>query len=255
MHESYLNRSDSTRRRRMAAFVLTVLAHVLIVWVLLHLTPSLTSRVLERTLSTFQVTAPPPPPQVAQAITEKPTPKRTGGSEARGKAPTPAAPAPPAVKAPVSPLGLLPGGMTLFEAADIGKLPQHPEDRETGGNGDGAGKGRGGAAVYGPGEGPGGEQLYDVDWVKRPTDAELSPFLPANVPAGSWAIIACRMVENYRVENCRALSESPIGSGIARGLRLASWQFRVFPPRVGTKKIIGGWVRIRMDFTQGAAKR
>ena len=254
MQESYLNRSDSARRRRVTAFALTVLAHILIVYVLLHLAPRLTPRALERTLSTFQVTPPPPPPPVAQAITEKPTPKTTGGSQARAKDPVPKAPAPPAAQAPVSPLGLLPGGMALFDAADIGKLPQHPEDRETGGAGDGAGKGKDSASVYGPGEGPGGERLYDVDWVRQPTDAELSPFLPATVPPGSWAIIACRMVENYRVENCRSLAESPPGSGIARGLRLASWQFRVFPPRVGSKKIIGGWVRIRMDFTK-AAKR
>jgi hypothetical protein len=252
MHESYLNRSDSTRRRRSAAFVLTVLAHILIIWVLLNLSPSLTPRILERTLSTFQVAPPPPPPQLAQAITEKPTPKKTGGSQARAKDPVPKAPAPPAAQAPVSPFGLLPGGAALFDAADIGKLPQHPEDRETGGSGDGAGKGKDSASVYGPGEGPGGERLYDVDWVKRPTDAELSPFLPASVPPGSWAIIACRMVEGYRVENCRSLGESPPGSGLARGMRLASWQFRVFPPRVGTKKIIGGWVRIRMDFTKSA---
>ncbi|MEG3165803.1 hypothetical protein U1701_14495 [Sphingomonas sp. PB2P19] len=253
MHESYLNRSDSTRRRRIVAFALTVLAHILIILVLLNLPPSLTPRVIERTLSTFSVT-PPPPPKVAQAITDKPTPKKTGGSQASAKNPVPKAPASPAAQAPVALTGLLPGGMELFNAADIGKLPQHPEDRETGGAGDGAGKGKDSGSVYGPGEGPGGERLYDVDWVKRPTDAELSPFLPATVPPGSWAIIACRMVENYRVENCRSLGESPPGAGLARGLRLASWQFRVFPPRVGAKKIIGGWVRIRMDFTRSAAR-
>jgi protein TonB len=254
MRESYLSRSDSTRRRRTGALALTLLAHVLIILVLLNLSPSLTPRVIERTLSTFQVTPPPPPPSLAQAITETPTPKTTGGSQARAKNPVPKAPAPPAAQAPVALTGLLPGGMELFDAADIGKLPQHPEDRETGGAGEGAGKGKNSASVYGPGEGPGGERLYDVDWVKRPTDAELSPFLPATVPPGSWAIIACRMVENYRVENCRSLGESPPGSGLSRGLRLASWQFRVFPPRVGSKKIIGGWVRIRMDFTRSAAR-
>jgi hypothetical protein len=155
MHESYLNRSDSARRRRVTAFALTLLAHVLIVYVLLHLAPRLTPQSIERTLNTFQVAPPPPPREPPQSIAEKPTLKKTGGSQARAKNPEPKAPAPPAAQAPVSPLGLLPGGMALFDAADIGKLPQHPEDRETGGAGDGAGKGKDSASVYGPGEGPG----------------------------------------------------------------------------------------------------
>ncbi len=244
MHESYLNRSDSTRRRHIAAFALTVLAHILIIWVLLNLAPSLTPRLLDRTLSTFQVTPPPPPPQ---SITEKPTPEKNGGSPARAKDPAPTPPAAPAPPTPASPLGLLPGGMALFDAADISKLPQHPEDREIASKDD-ARTDKDSAAVYGPGEGPGGERVFKADWAKRPTDAEMAPYLPADVPRGSWAVLVCRMVADNRVENCRAAGESPVGSGLARGLRLASWQFRVLPPRIGSKKVIGGLVEITLRF-------
>jgi protein TonB len=243
MHESYLNQSDSARRRRMAAIALTLLAHVLIIWVLLNLSPSLTPRLLDRTLSTFQVTPPPPP----RSIAEKPIPEKTGESSARAKNPAPMPPAPPAPRTPVSPLGLLPGGMALFDAADISKLPQHPEDRETASK-DNSNKDQDSAAVYGPGEGPGGERVYKADWAKLPTNAELAPYLPADVPRGSWAVLVCRMVADNRVENCRAAGESPVGSGLARGSRLASWQFRILPPRVGSKKVIGGLVEITLHF-------
>ena len=104
--------------------------------------------------------------------------------------------------------------------------------------------------MMGPGEGPGGEQIYRVAWYREPTDAQMRPYLSAakSVPGGAWAEIACRMIEDYHVENCRPLSESPRGSGLAKALRLASWQFLVRPPRIGNKVLIGSWVRIRFDF-------
>ena len=104
--------------------------------------------------------------------------------------------------------------------------------------------------MMGPGEGPGGLQLYPVAWYREPYDSELRPYLSQakQVPPGAWAEIACRMIEHYHVENCRPLGESPRGSGLAKALRLAAWQFLVKPPREGNKVLIGSWVRIRFDF-------
>ncbi len=130
-----------------------------------------------------------------------------------------------------------------FAATDISRLPRHDADSgETGGQNSGS--------TYGPGEGPGGAQLFNAAWYREPTRAELAGFLPERVEAGSWATIACRTAENFHVEDCQELDESPPGSGLARALRRAAWQFLVRPPRVNGVAKIGAWVRIREDFTR-----
>lgn len=142
----------------------------------------------------------------------------------------------------------IPGIMPMdLAATDIGRLANHkaPGPAATGADS---------AAPYGPGDGPQGVPLFRAEWHREPADAELRPYLPAGAPPGAWAEIACRTIENFRVENCQELGESPRGSGLARGLRQAAWQFLVRPPMRGGEPLIGSWVRIHFDFGRARAQ-
>ena len=115
--------------------------------------------------------------------------------------------------------------------------------------GDAAG-GQASGGGEGAGDGPDGAHLYRADWYRKPTDAELAPYLTRGTPPGAWGEIACRTIDRYHVEDCRELGESPPGSGLSRALRQAGWQFLVRPPRVDGKAQIGTWVRIHFSFTR-----
>lgn len=128
-----------------------------------------------------------------------------------------------------------------FLASDIGRMKPSGLAR-SGAADDGLGE------VQGPGEGPGGAILYRAQWHHEPSDAELGGYLPPNGPASGWGEIACQTVPDYRVENCQILGESPRGSGFARAVQQAAWQFQVVPPRVNGKPQLGAWVRIRIDY-------
>ena len=127
-----------------------------------------------------------------------------------------------------------------FAAADISKL----------GSAGGKAKGSGGASSAQVGVGPGGATLYKAEWYREPTDAELGGYLPKrSIEPGSWAEVACKTIADNRVENCQALGESPPGSGLARAIRLAGWQFRIRPPRIDGKPQVGTWVMVHIEFT------
>ncbi|MDE2403773.1 MAG: hypothetical protein KGM17_03525 [Sphingomonadales bacterium] len=145
-----------------------------------------------------------------------------------------------------SPLVLIPFSHSEMAAADIGRMaPPAPAGGSDAGNS---------ASAYGPGEGPGGARLYNAEWVREPSDAEMRGYMPAQGTApGSWAVIACKTVEHFRVDNCQQLDESPPGSGLSRALRQAAWQFLVRPPRIDGKPVVGAWVRIRFDFGRAHA--
>ena len=157
-------------------------------------------------------------------------------------------PQPDPVPPKVPPLALIPLSHAEFAAADISKLPSHRND-----NADNNASGSA-AATYGPGDGPGGAHLFNAEWYHEPPRAALASYLPTGAPPGSWAMIACRTVEHYHVEDCQELDESPPGSGLSRALRQAAWQFLVRPPRINGQPLIGAWVRIRFDFTRKGEK-
>lgn len=97
------------------------------------------------------------------------------------------------------------------------------------------------------GRAPNGEILYAAEWARKPTNTELSGYLPPNAPDG-WGLIACRTVAGNRVEDCIELGQSPRGSRLASAVRNAAWQFRVRPPRKNGQPLIGSWVQIRIDY-------
>lgn len=237
---------STSGRRRIGGVALALVIELLVALVILQLGTGVFTPRRERPLKTFDVLPDSP------AAQKTPSPRKRAASRQRvqaSAAPSPPPPvAPPPVVPPVKPkyIQLNPED---YASSDIGRIPSQK------GDGEGDEHGKDSAAAYGPGEGPGGATLYNVEWYREPSDAELKPYLRDYAKAGEgWAIIACRTAPDYRVENCRSLEESPPGSGLSRALRLAAWQFRVRPPRLGGKSLIGGWVRIRFDLTVGFRK-
>ena len=159
------------------------------------------------------------------------------------KAPIVEPPVPVPTPNPLPALNLIPLTREELAAADIGKMPRRGAAAGPPAPGDGSGAGRSG------GGGPNGAHLYAAEWVREPSEAELATYIRGAAGApGSWAMIACRTVEQFHVDDCREIAEGPPGSGLARGLRQAAWQFLVRPPRVNGRPLIGAWVRIRFDF-------
>jgi protein TonB len=97
------------------------------------------------------------------------------------------------------------------------------------------------------GTAPNGEPLYAAAWYREPRNDELRGYLSTASGPG-WGLIACRTAPDYRVEDCVALDEYPNGSQINRALLAAAWAFRVRPPRLGGRSLVGAWVRIRIDY-------
>jgi hypothetical protein len=221
-------------QRRGVAILLTLLIEGLLVLLLLSLVVEPEAKRESATrLTTFSLA---PAAQTAKPSkaalkpkAERPTPPETV--------------APPEIRIPPSPnKGFIEMSREEMAAGDISTLPKYESAAASGSSA--------GDSARASGQAPNGEPLYRAEWYREPTDGELAFYLPKNRPSGSWAIIACRTIADYQVENCQSLGESPPGSGIAHAMRRAAWQFRVRPPRVGNKPLIGAWVSIRFDFTK-----
>lgn len=98
------------------------------------------------------------------------------------------------------------------------------------------------------GRGPHGELLFNAEWARHPTNAELSGYLPPDPPDG-WGLVECKTVPGDRVDDCIEIDQYPHGSHLAAAVRQAAWQFRVRPPRKGGKELVGSWVRILIDYS------
>lgn len=177
----------------------------------------------------------------------KPSPRKVEVTQPAAAAPRPAPLQKPDTTPPPPPVPGPPGFIHMshdeMAASDVSKMPKAASAGGDSGSGTKTG-----------GDGPGGAILYNARWYREPTDAELGPYMKGNAPMGAWAVIACRTVDHFHVEDCEIMDESPRGSGLGRGLSNAAWQFLVWPPRIDGKPQVGAWVRIRFDFTRRAAE-
>ena len=247
---AYSEQTDWSRddlRRRGLGLAIALLLEVIIILAILSLSMRATGPAVgTRGLSTFSLEA-----EAERASSAKKSETQTPVTTEQKSTATPPIPKP--LLPPVNPVQAPPPNPDFikvsksdFDAMDLSKLPA--------GGGAGAGdsksSGQGAKGMMGPGLGPGGAQLYPVAWLREPYDSELSPYLAAvkRIPPGASAEIACRMIERNRVENCQIIGETPRGTGLAKALRLAAWQFLVKPPRIDNKPQLGVWVRIRFDF-------
>lgn len=239
--------SSELRRRGMALAIALVLEALLILAILSLSMQSAGTGKGKRGLSTFSL--------AAESASEK-------SDESKRDAETPVTkdqernivpPIPKPLLPPVNPVTAPPPSPDFirlskseFDAMDLSKIPASGGA----GSGEAKGAGQGNKGMIGPGAGPGGAQLYPVAWYREPFDSELAPYLAdvKRIPPGASAEIACRMIENFHVENCQILGESPRGTGLAHALRKAAWQFLVRPPRIDNKPLLGVWVRIKFDF-------
>jgi hypothetical protein len=239
--------------RRALAFVIVLLVHILLALALMLITPKAPPKFGDPANVFTLLPDRPPAPKPAPRPAAKPAPKAAAKTKPIKPVNLPKAPAPKVVvQSPPTP-DSKPFTVQLFDAIDIAKLPNHKAelaqaDSASADTGTGSGSSIGDSSFV-QGGGPNGERLYNAEWQREPTDAELAFYLPkTGVASGSYALIACRTAPRYKVEDCVEQGEGPRGSGLARHIVDAAWQFRVLPPRVGGKALIGSWVRILISF-------
>ena len=226
-------------RQRAVVLGLTLVVELIVVLLIIAFGGSRVREVIVSASPTAIVFVPNEAPRA-----RSPQPRRSEAQAARRPTPPVPRPNPPVPPIPSAALPFIPMSRSDLAASDIARL------------GSAAAPAADKAAVAktaGVGEGPGGVTLYNAEWVREPSDAELRTYLPREVGPGSWALIACQTIAHNHVENCAQLGESPRGSGLSKAMRLAAWQFRVRPPRIDGKPMVGAWVRIRIDFGDKAA--
>jgi protein TonB len=233
-HHSWSQRSEAPFRRRTVALVLVLAAHALLVLVLMRLAPP--APAAGPTVTPFELL---PERQEHERAAEKPKPVRSESRRQERRA----QPVPPPVEQPYK-LNIIELTPQEYAASDIAS---HASQPRTAPDADDAADSASSASAS---RGPHGERLYDAEWYRKPTQAELAYYLPRGGTPAGWAMIACQTVDDYRVDNCVELEESPAGSGLAAAINKAAWQFRVWPPRLGGRTLVGAWVRIRIEFTQ-----
>jgi len=248
-HDDVPDQRRALLRRRLAGVLFALAIEILIVLLLLTLGPKESGTPKGDNIpKTFQLA----PPREKKAAAEAPPTKQETRTVTKLAPPPP--PLPPPIINPNSPKMII---LTKdeFAKADIAKLPSKPAESAAASTDapDGGGGGDTSGDSVAIGRGPNGEPLFNAEWYREPTRAELTFYLPKGFRVGS-AMIACKTAPRFTVEDCVVLGDDPPGTGLARGMREAAWQFRVRAPRKGGQPILGAWVRIRFDFTERAER-
>lgn len=257
LQQRFSAQSPPPLSRRLTTLALVVAIHALILWLLLRIAPTLMSPPPGEK-SPLVVDMLPADRVAPAAAPAKQVHRKAAAGSAATATPTATVTPPPEVPPPPIPAErpsdawskVIP--MTGREFARAAITPG-TRGTEAVGTGSATGdSGDGDAAADAGGGSGGGERLYAADWYRRPTHAELSTYLPRRSQPG-WGEVACRTIPNNQVTDCREIGQSASGSGLARAVRQAAWQFRILPPRVGGRPLIGSWVRIRITYTDAGA--
>lgn len=256
LHQSGLTPRDVPAPQRAATLALVVALHALLLLLLLRLAPPAVPPTVPTAPLTVDLIA---DAEVAPERTRSETEAQPESGAARPQAAPVTPPAPPETPPPPPPTPLpaepsiwsqvVPLTRQEMAAADLSRLPSR-----VAGAGESGAEGRQSGDTAEAGRAPNGQTLYAAQWYREPTRAELSTYIPAHAPRTGWGVIACETVADYRVDNCVELAQSPPGSGLSRAVREAAWQFRVRPPRVGGKSLVGAWVRIRIEYSSDRAR-
>lgn len=235
--------------RRAGAVIFALVVEVLIAWVFLTMVGVIEPKQPPKPIIVVSLPDPgegkakPKPDTAAKA-------RKRGGETAHAQLNEPEIVVPPPVVPPPPNPNVLWLTKPQYAGTDIGKI--QPQGPRSGVNQSGAVDGTGdapGDSRLAEGHGPSGEPLFVAEWYREPTDAELSPYIPARARGRSgWGLIMCRTIERYRVDDCREMADAPRGTGYAGAVRQAAFQFRVKPPRRGGKYLVGAWVAIRIDY-------
>ncbi len=221
------------QRRRVPVLAVVIALHVLLILLLMLLAPP-QPKGKPGVSSMVAVNIAAPSPQRA-----KPTPRQR---QVRPPSPRSAPQPKPMVTAPDAAPAKWSFGDPELRGFDISKVPQAESAPQM------AAGGPPDSAVVGIA--PDGSKLYAAEWQREPTDAELAFYIRGKGRPGAWGLIACRTAPRFKVEDCKAVGESP-GSGLGYAIQEAAWQFRVKPPRVDGEYQVGTWVQIRIDITPG----
>lgn len=246
-------------RRRAGPIALTALIEIVLLWVLLSLGAGSggQGRDLGEILTTFEAArsdapeADRPAPEPAEAKPAAAAPAQQSPA-APATAPD-ARPSPPPIalpRAPTAPPAEPPAPPATSPTPNPPKIRAVVRSDMTGNGGPvdtRGGGGGGGDSQRIAGSGPNGEPLYAAQWYREPTDDEYRGYF-SRVDGSAWALINCRTVPGFRVEDCVLVDHWPDHSGVGSAVMAMAWQFRVRPPRIGGRSMVGEWVRIRIDY-------